>query len=291
MEKLLSGLEGMGLGDLEDLDLYEEKQRSREREEKNAQEAKDNEVKEEDMLYDKSYTCPICDKEFKSKTVRSGRARALGVDMDLRPRYENIDVLKYDVIACPNCGYAALPRYFPYLTPKQKKDIREKIAQNYKVREVDEAQTTYTYEMALERNKLALVNAIVKHGKNSERAYICLKTGWLLRGMNEVLNPKTEDYKKKKRENTATERQFLRNAYEGFMDARLHERPPLCGMDEMTVDYLLATLSIVFNEYENAERLIGAIILSKTANSRIKDKARDLKEILRQKMKEAESDE
>ena len=47
--------------------------------------------------------------------------------------------------------------------------------------------STYTYEDALARYQLALVNAIVKQAKNSEKAYICLKAGWLMRGYAEWL--------------------------------------------------------------------------------------------------------
>ena len=40
----------------------------------------------------------------------------------------------------------------------------------------------YSYEKAIERYKLALYNTLVKKGKNSEKAYECLKISWLYRG-------------------------------------------------------------------------------------------------------------
>ena len=68
---------------------------------------------EADKLFDKKYTCPVCENNFTSKTVRSGKARMVRTDMDLRNVYDGIEPLKYDVILCPKCGYAALSRFFP----------------------------------------------------------------------------------------------------------------------------------------------------------------------------------
>ena len=277
---LLSGLESLGLGNLEGLDIYEDPHKD---------EKKQAEVvapKEEDMLFDKSYTCTVCDKDFKVKMVRSGKAKAMAADQDLRPRYEGIDVLKYDVVSCPYCGYTGLSKYFSYLTPAQRKAIKENICSSYKPKKVDPDKKIYTYEDAMERHKLALVNAIVKHGKASEKAYICLKTGWVLRGQREALEADDPDYEKKKQELESAENQFLKNAYDGFVTARASESFPICGMDEMTVDYLLATLAMRFEEYETAAKLLGSIVTSRTANARIKDRAHDLKDVLMEKLKE-----
>lgn len=285
---LLSGLGDLGLGNLEGLEIYATNKSEKRQEEKAA---KVPEVKEEDVLFDKSHTCPVCDKDFKAKMVRAGKTKALAADIDLRPRYENVDVLKYDIIACPHCGYAGMGKNFAYLTAGQKKAIKENICSSFKPRTVDPDQKLYTYKEALERHKLALVNTIVKRGKASEKAYICLKTGWLVRGETESFDPKEPDYAKKKAENDSVENQFLRNAYDGFIQARASETFPLCGMDEMTVDYLLSALAIRFEEYDTAAKLISSIIVSRTANPRIKDKAHDLKDILAEKVKEKKADE
>lgn len=286
---LLSGLGDLGLSDLEGLEIYNSPKKD---EKENAgKQAMKAEVREEDMVFDKSYTCPVCDKTFKSKIVRAGKAKALGSDQDLRPRYEGIDVQKYDITACPYCGYAALEKSFPYLTASQRKAIKENICSSFKPRAVDPDKKIYTYQEALERHKLALVNAIVIRAKDSDKAYICLKTGWLLRGETETFDPNAADYAKKKHENDSAEDQFLRNAYDGFIKARAGESFPICGMDSMTIDYLLSALAIRFGEYETAAKLLGGIITSRTANSRMKDRAHDLKDVLLEKLKERKANE
>lgn len=284
---LLAGLGDLGLGNLENLEIYETAKKA----DSNAEgAAKAPEFKEEDVLFEKSYTCTVCEKPFKTKMIRAGKVKMIGPDVDLRPRYEHVDVLKYDIIACPYCGYAGLSKTFSYLTSAQAKAIKENICKSFKPRTADTEEKIYTYKEALERHKLALVNTVVKHGKASEKAYICLKTGWLLRGETESLDKNDPDYEKKKLENEKAETQFLKNAYDGFVQARASESFPICGMDELTVDYLLAALAVRFGEFDTASRMISSIITSRTANARMKDKAHDLKDMMAEKMKESKAE-
>lgn len=280
MAGLLSGLEQFGLGNLENMNLYEQPKKA----EEGAEGKKAPVVQEQDFLFDKSFTCPICDREFKARTVRIGKAKLAGSDLDLRPKYEQIDLLKYDVISCPSCGYASLSRYFKFLTAPQAKKIQQAISSSF--RPQYETKEVYTYDEALERYKLTLANAIVKGTKASEKAYICLKTAWLIRGKAEHLDPSLPDYEEQKKQCAAEEDEFLKNALEGFIAARQSESFPMCGMDETTVDYLIAVTAMRFDRFDVASRLISEIITSKTANPRMKDKARDVKEMLMQKIKE-----
>ncbi|MCR5715452.1 MAG: DUF2225 domain-containing protein [Lachnospiraceae bacterium] len=275
MADLLSGLGSLGLGNLENMDLFADEKK--EAEAKAAAKAAPPKVEEKDFLFDKTYTCPVCGKEFKCKTLRSGKARLLGTDQDFRPRYENIDPLKYDILVCTTCGYAALPRYFNSLVSVQRKAIMAKIGASFKnpFKDTDE---TYSYEVALERYKLALVNTIVKSGKASEKAYICLKTAWLLRGHAESLDQAAPDYAEKKKALEAQENEFLKNALDGFVTASTKEEYPMAGMDETTVDLLTAVLAVRFGQKDLASRLISSILTSSSANSRMKDRARDLRD-------------
>lgn len=278
MAGLLSGLSEIGLGGLENMEVYEQpedKEAEKQAEEK-------PEVKEETFLFDKSYECPVCYQGFKAKTVRSGKLRSLGTDRDLRPLYDQMEPLKYDVVICPHCGYAALTRFFGGLTAGQIKAIKENISANF--HPVKEEKETYTYEEALYRYKLCLANTIVKHGKVSEKAYICLKAGWLLRSMGENLDLAVEDYNKKMQEIKEQEKDFLKNALDGLITARQTESYPICGMDEVTLEYLIAVLAMEFEKYDISSRLIYNILNTPTVNNRIKDKAREVKDELLQQM-------
>lgn len=279
---LLSGLGNLGLGGLEGMDIYEEEET---KEKAAAAAAAPPKVEEKDLIYDKVFTCPVCGKEFSAKIMKTGKAKLIGTDMDLRARYEGIDAVKYDVELCGSCGYAALSRYFSTLTAPQIKLIKEKICNGVHVKPYEGE--TYTYEHAFERYQLALANAVVKKSRASEKAYICLKSGWLVRGWRECLQEDGKENAQLIAELAKKEEEYLQNAYKGFIEARKSESFPMCGMDEVTIDYLLAVLSARFKKYDVASRLVSSILTSPTANARTKDKARDLKEHIIAEMKKA----
>lgn len=279
---LLSGLDKLGLKNLENMNLYDEKEADKQKDEKPS---KVPEIKETDYLFQKTYECPVCDSKFHAITVKANRARLVHTDMDLRPVYEGFEPLKYESVLCPHCGYAAFGRYFNSITSSQAKAIRENISASF--HGTQEEKETLTLEEGLEHNKLCLASAIVKKSKASEKAYICLKGGWLLRSMEEALDPASPGYKEKLEHLKAQEKEYLQNAYEGFVTARQMEGVyPMCGMDEITVDYLVGVLAMEVGQYDVASRLISSILASTAASPRIKDKARDVKEELIVRIKE-----
>lgn len=279
---IFSGMEEFGLGEMSSKDIFA----NPEAEEKKAKAAAPvKEVKEEDFLFDKTYECPVCSKTFKEHTLRTGKARLVKTDMDLRPTFEGIEPLKYDVVQCTECGFTALTRYFVPMTTPQRKAILEKITSRY--RKPAERKLLYSYEDAVGRYKLALVNAIVKNAKASEKAYICLRGGWLARSYAEYLEAKENANPAKLEEIKGLENEFLKNAYEGFTSAMQAESFPMCGMDESTVEYLLANLAMRAKQFDVASKLISKLLVSPNCNSRTKDKVRDLKDELLRIQKEA----
>lgn len=283
MAGLLSGLSSLGLGDLENASIFEEpKEESKAN--VNVQQTAPAGPQEKDLVYDRSFECPVCGAKITSKVMKTGKAKLLHTDLDLRAVYEGIDIQKYDPVTCPKCGFTALNRYFKPMTAGQVKLIKEKICRSVQVK--PNKGEIYTYEEAMERYKLALACAIVKQAKASEKAYICLKSAWLLRGWQEELEKESADSEKiasMKEE----EKEYLKNALEGFTSAVSTEAFPICGMDETTIDYLLAVLAMEFGRYDVASKLIASILTSPSANARMKDKARDLKDIILNELKKS----
>ena len=274
MSNLFSGLDELGLGKLTELDVYEE-----EKEAKDKETSKEKpEVIEEDLIFDKGYSCPVCDKDFKSKSVKAGRIKLDSMDTDLRPKYNLLDPLKYDAIVCYHCGYGALNRFFNYVTHRQAKLIKENISSSFEG--LDEEEGPYIYDYAIIRHKLALANSIVKKSKVSERAYTCLKTAWVIRGKREALPKDTQNYRKKVKALFREELQFTINAYEGFKEAYSTESFPMCGMDENTVVLLVAELARRVGKRDESARWISQVLVSRDANERIKDRAREIRDLL-----------
>ncbi len=112
----------------------------------------------------------MCGQGFKARTVRTGKVKLTGSDKDLRPFHDQVEVLKYDVIICPTCGYTALSRFFEFVTTRQAKNIKSAISVYFIAR--TEQKEIYTYDEALERYRMVLANAIVKKTKASKKAYL-----------------------------------------------------------------------------------------------------------------------
>lgn len=276
---LFSGLEKFGLEAKESMQLFEEgKRENAKREQEKEEKAKEKIIPSEtEFLLLKTVRCKVCDSVFKTKVVKSGKARRLQPDKDLRPRFQYIDTLKYDVISCPECGYAALVRDFDRITPTQARFVREQISSRFHKSNEPETET-YSYDTAIARCKLALLNSAVKRGKESEKAYACLKIAWLYRGKADTIGNGTPEEKAAKAACQKEEETFYLQAYEGFIKAISQEMFPIYGMDESTMDYLLAYMSFHFKKYEMASKCLGNVLTSRTASRRLKDMALDLKE-------------
>ena len=96
MADLFSGLESLGLSNLDDMQLYEEdKKETQEDTSGERDEEKDFEL---EVILNKSIECPCCYTSFRYKAVRAGKLKIMEPDSDLRPRYEKVDALKYDAI-------------------------------------------------------------------------------------------------------------------------------------------------------------------------------------------------
>ncbi len=243
---------------------------------------------EEDFIFDKKKVCPVCDSNFTTKVMKSSKARKLGSDMDLRPVFKDFDSIKYGVCACPNCGYAAVHSQFDQLGGFQIKNIKKDIADVYHPTDRSRA-TVYTYDMAIEMHKLAFMSASSKLAKDGEKAYICMLLAWLYRGKveNEVSRLSNEAERTRLTEDCQkNEERFYRLAYDGFTKAVMNENPPIMGLNQVTLDYLISYMAYHFDEVDTAGKLIGGVLTNSSASQNIKDKAYDLKEMIVARMAE-----
>lgn len=270
---LLSGLEKFGLKADATTNLFEEEKKVVVAEDGTKKEAVPDEAS---FLLDKAIRCTVCDKVFKTKMVNS-RVKRLEPDIDLRPRYEYIDTLKYNTKSCPYCGYTAVSRYFEHLSSMQIKLVKEQICANFKASD-DIEPKLLNYDEAIERYKLALFCSIAKKAKTSEKAYTCLNIAWLFRGKYESLDPNDPALEQQRKECKEQEEAFYAQAFEGLNKAISSESYPICGMDECTMDYLLATMAYHFKKFDVASKCIARIQQSPAASKKMKDRAYDLKE-------------
>jgi hypothetical protein len=235
--------------------------------------------KEMSLLIDRKYTCPVCDSQITAKSVKANSARFVDTKADLRPIHSNINVTKYETVCCPHCGFSALTKNFTNTTSTQRKLIKEKITANFKPRE-DIHTDVYTTQTAITRMKMTLLCTVTKGGKSSEIGQVCLKLSWLYQDMVDELDEADPDYATKKEEYLKEADHAAMNAYEHLSNARMHEDFPIAGMNETTLDYLLAYLAYKKGEYPTSMKLLSNVISNRSTSPRLKDKSAELKAVI-----------
>ena len=171
-----------------------------------------------------------------------------------------------------------MDKSFMTLSVRQERAIKDNITPKFKG--LPEYGDIYTYDQAIERIQLVLLNDIVKQAKTSERAFVCLKLAWLVRGKSEELDKSAPDYAAQKKALYEEELQYLSNAYDGFKTAISSENFPIAGLDENTLELILGDTARKLGKKDEASRWLSEVITSKTAKEMIKEKARDIRDMI-----------
>lgn len=202
-------------------------------------------------LWDKSYKCPVCGQEFKSKKVRIDSIKVESYDGDLKPNYSGINPLYYEIIVCPNCFYADYEINFEKEIKFNEIDIIKETLKKIKEKLADK-DYSFTNERDIEVALraygivIALANALKKPCKLAD-AY--LKAAWLLREKNEELE-----------ENIA-----LAHALKNFEECYLTSDIP-SGKGEEKILFYLGELNRYFGRKDEAIKWFS-ILMDKYRNS------------------------
>ncbi len=279
MENIFKDLEELGFKNISDADLFQEKEQPKK---KVISKEKEAQLKVQTYIYQRKVDCPVCKHSFHSSTVRSGRVRFQGTELDLRPRYVGFDPLPYDVTVCNYCGYAAINKYFKNITEKKKRAVIENITRNYIGHKYNEI---LTYEESVERYKLVLLNSAVGGDSNGIKAYICLKISWLYRGWQESLQALEQKDDALLQKLRTYEIVFVEKAFEGFKLAYATEKLPIMGIDEMTMEYIIAELARRLGDSKISKQWLGRVIGHSEVPKRLRDKVYDVKELIKEQEK------
>ncbi|MBQ1275002.1 MAG: DUF2225 domain-containing protein [Cellulosilyticum sp.] len=220
-----------------------------------------------EMIYEKEYECPLCKTKFKQKAVKSSKNKLLDIDFDLNARYEKVNPLYYEVVVCEVCGFAQLNKRSEMPTLAEASLLKEKIAANFLGRKYS---TYYTAQEAIDRYKLALLNAIVRNATEGEKAYIALKLAWVYREIGD----------------SEEEKRFLGEALKSFLNAYQREGFPIFELQEEVVAYLIAALSYQLENYKQAIKWIQMVLKNPNTSPKLKDRCFSLKAMVSEKEKE-----
>ncbi|NSB12657.1 DUF2225 domain-containing protein [Clostridium beijerinckii] len=213
-------------------------------------------------LFDKQIVCPVCNSHFKAKTVKSKSPRVISKDSDFFIRYSVVNPYFYDVLICNSCGYAAMRSDFEKLKLHKKELVLSNVTPKWKPREyphiLDE-------KLAIERYKLALLNAMLIDLPNSAKGMISLKIAWMHRLLD----------------NNIQETLFLKQALEGFNTAYMTEIFPIYGLQRDSLMYLLGELNRRLGNNQDALQWYSKTIVNTNSSYKIKEMARVGKDLIK----------
>lgn len=217
-----------------------------------------------ECLYEKTYTCPVCDNIFKNKTVKIGKAKLISTDIELKPKYEPLNPMFYSIVSCQLCGYTSLDVSFDKISLKQSVIVRQILAQKFVARQYPEI---YDANTAIIRYKLALICADLKKAKLPEFAHIALRLSWFYNELG----------------NFEKEKEFTLHAFNYFESGLGKESFSLYGYDDNKVIYTIASLAYKLEDYDKALKYLSSVISSRNILPRLKEKAIDLRDIIKDK--------
>ena len=213
-------------------------------------------------IFDKSVVCPVCGNHFKTKAVKSKSPRIQSKDSDFFIRYNVANPYFYDVWICNSCGYAAMKADFENLRSFRQELVKSNISPKWKPREYPDILDA---NLAIERYKLALLNAVLIKMPDSTKAMISLKIAWMYRLLDD----------------NEHEINFLTQALDAFNDAYVEEPFPIYGMQRDSFMYLLGELNRRTNNGEEALRWFSKAIVSTNSSYRVKEMARLGKDLVK----------
>lgn len=213
-------------------------------------------------LFDKQIICPVCDAHFKTKTVKSKSPRVVSKDSDFFIRYSVVNPYFYDVILCNSCGYAAMRSDFDNIKTYKKELVLSNVTPKWKPREYPDI---LDEKLAIERYKLALLNALLLNLPDSTKAMISLKIAWMHRLLN----------------NIDQETASLKQALDGFNNAYIYEVFPIYGLQRDSLMYLLGELNRKLGNYPEALQWFSKTIVSVNSSYKVKEMARVGKDLIK----------
>lgn len=213
-------------------------------------------------LFFKEIECPVCEKKFKTLSVKVDATRVHSRDSDLFIRYTVENPYFYEVWICPACGYSALKVDFQNIRKYQIELVKSKITPKWVNREYP---IPFTEKVAIERYKLSLLNAVVIESKESTKAIICLKIAWMYRLLSDESNEKV----------------YLNQALLSLKDTYINEKLPVYGLDRFSIMFLIGEINRRIGEEETALRWFSEVITSIGAPQKVKEMARDGKDKIR----------
>ncbi|TDF98626.1 DUF2225 domain-containing protein [Paenibacillus piri] len=192
-------------------------------------------------LYHVKVECTYCQFSFETSRVRPSFKKAKHTDTDFCIHYKDVNPDYYVVRVCPFCGYADSENASGKLSPAQRQEFREKVADHWTPKELGNERS---WEDAMQAYKLALVCAQIRNEKGRVIAGLLHHIAWLYRYRGEV----------------EQEQRFLQFALDEYTNVFETEAGELNNARLM---YLMGELNRRLKNYKEAVKWFGRVINDK----------------------------
>ncbi|MFA9557539.1 DUF2225 domain-containing protein [Evansella sp. AB-rgal1] len=199
-------------------------------------------------LYDKTIPCPICNKEFSSKKVRSKAIRMEKIENDFYTEYKDPSTNPnlYEVYVCPTCGFSFTDQFRKILNNGEKKQFLENVSKNWVSQSFGDARS---YQEAIHAYKLALLSGMETNQYPVILGGICLRISWLCR----FLHFEEE------------ESRFVSLALTQYENSYMEGDFKDTSMSELKLLFFLGVLSKKVGKIENATKYFSKVVQHKDA--------------------------
>ncbi len=211
------------------------------------------------MLFDRQYTCPICENNFTSKQVKTSAIRAKERRKDFHTLFSGENPTFYGVICCPECGYAKFENDFKKeASVKCKETIKNTVSKSWKTQDFTQERDL---SAAIRVHMIALVNYTVLKEKQAIIGKLLLRLAWF----NDELGNESETNR------------YVTLALEAFIKSYEQEKHEDAEEKELEIIYLIGELNRQMGNFKESVRWFDMVVRHEFAykNRLIKNYAKE----------------
>ncbi|WP_448535422.1 DUF2225 domain-containing protein [Pseudothermotoga sp.] len=132
-------------------------------------------------FWHKSYVCPVCESQFEAVRIFSDAIKIKNRESDLKPIYDGVNALMFQLVSCPKCLYTSFEDDFGELQSSHVEAIKN-LHEKLKEFEIELSENKSVRDAAVQYNIAAVM--YVAREKFFRAAESFLKLAWLYRDTN-----------------------------------------------------------------------------------------------------------
>lgn len=129
-------------------------------------------------FWHKSYVCPVCNSQFEAVRIFTDAIKVKSRESDLKPVYDGVNVLMFQLVSCPKCLYTSFEDDFGELQSSHVEAIK-RMHEKLKGFEIELSENKSVRDAAAQYNIAAVM--YVAREKFFRAAESFLKLAWLYR--------------------------------------------------------------------------------------------------------------